>query len=53
MRKGDGFATRFWRAAARSLRPAVRERYLSQLKAAERFELALDAVIGLFSRAGK
>jgi hypothetical protein len=53
MRSHDEFATRFWRAAARSLHPTVRERYLPQLKAAERWELALDAAIEGFSRARK
>jgi hypothetical protein len=43
--------TPFWRAAFESLPPAVRQRYLSQLKAAERWELALDSVFALFSRA--
>jgi transcriptional antiterminator Rof (Rho-off) len=53
MRSHDEFATRFWRAAARSLHPTVRERYLPQLKAAERWELALDAAVEAFSRARK
>jgi hypothetical protein len=47
------FVTSFWRAAFKSLPPAVRERHLLQLQAAERWELALDAAIWIFSRAGK
>jgi len=42
--------TPFWREAAESLPPAVRRRYLPELRAAERFDIALDAVIALFSR---
>jgi len=45
--------TPFWRAAFKSLPPAVRERHLLQLKAAERWELALDAAVEAFSRARK
>ena len=48
----EAFRTPFWRAASKSLLPAVRRRYLPQLQAAERWELALDAVIALFSRPG-
>jgi hypothetical protein len=49
----DKFLTPFWRAAFESLPQAVRQRYLPQLQAAERFELALDAAMGLLSRSGK
>lgn len=49
----EEFLTPFWRAAFESLPPAVGRRYLLQLKAAERWGLALDWAIGLFSRAGK
>jgi len=47
------FVTPFWRAAFKSLPPAVRERHLPQLKAAERWELAFGEVIEAFSRARK
>lgn len=47
------FVTLFWRAAFRSLPLAVRERHLPQLKAAERWDLALDEAIEAFSRARK
>jgi len=49
MRKHDEFATPFWRRASKSLTPYARQRYRSQLKSAERFELALDRVIEFFS----
>jgi len=49
----DELLTPFWRAAFESLPPAVRQRHLLQLKAAERFELALDRAIRIFWRAGK
>ena len=49
----DEFLTPFWRAAFVSLPPAVRERYMLQLQAAERWELALDEAIAVFSRARK
>jgi hypothetical protein len=45
----DELLTPFWRAAFDSLPPAVRQRHLSQLKAAERFDLALDGAVGIFS----
>ena len=47
------FVTSFWRAAFQSLPAAVRERHLLQLKAAERWELALDKAIETLSRAKK
>jgi hypothetical protein len=37
--------TPFWRKAAGSLPPHVRERYATYLEAAERWDLALDAAI--------
>ena len=49
MRKHKEFATTFWNRASKSLPASVRERYRSQLKSAERLELALDRVIGFFS----
>jgi hypothetical protein len=49
----DEFLTPFWRAAFESLPPSVQRRHVSQLRAAERFELTLDATIGIFSRARK
>jgi hypothetical protein len=48
MRKHREFATSFWSRASKSLPASVRERYKSQLKSAERFELALDRAIGFF-----
>ena len=49
----EEFRTPFWRAAFESLPRVVQRRYLPQLQAGERFELALDAAIRLCSRAGK
>jgi hypothetical protein len=49
----DGFVTPFWRAMFKSLPPAVQRRYLSQLQAAERWDLALDRAVGILSRAAK
>jgi hypothetical protein len=37
--------TAFWKNAARSLPATVRERYMAHLESAERWELALDAVV--------
>lgn len=34
--------TEFWKRAARTLPPAVRERHMADLAQAERFELLLD-----------
>jgi hypothetical protein len=45
MRERDEFATAFWRKASGSLPPAVRRRYLPQLKSAESFDLALDRAV--------
>jgi hypothetical protein len=50
MRKHNEFATPFWRSAFKSLPSGVRLRYRSQLKSAERLELALDRAIEFFSR---
>jgi len=49
MRKHNEFETPFWRRASKSLPASVRQRYLPQLKSAERLELVLDRVIGLFT----
>jgi len=49
MRKHDEFATPFWRRASKALTPYARQRYRSQLKFAERIDLALDRVIEFFS----
>ena len=43
--------TPFWRAAYQSLPETVRQRYLAHIERAERWELALDAVIEALSRA--
>ena len=42
--------TEFWKRAARTLQPAVRERHMGELVRAERFELQLDAVIDAISQ---
>ena len=39
--------TAFWKSAAGSLPAAVRERYRASFEQAERWDLALDAAIGL------
>ena len=49
MRKHNEFATSFWHRASKSLPASVRQRYLPQLKSAERLDLALDRLIGLFT----
>ena len=41
-------STAFWRKAASSLPAHVRERYMADFERAERWELALDAVIEFF-----
>lgn len=43
--------TPFWRNAAESLPPHVRERYATYLEAAERWDLALDAAFEARARA--
>ena len=50
MRNRKEFATSFWNRASQSLPAQVRKRYQMQLKAAERFDLALDRAIGFFTR---
>jgi hypothetical protein len=50
MRKHKEFATPFWSRASKSLPASVRQRYLPQLKSAERFELALDRAFEFFTR---
>jgi len=43
--------TPFWRAAYHSLPESVRQRYLAYMQHAERWDLALDGIIGTLSRA--
>jgi len=43
--------TTFWRNAAASLPPAVRARYVGEFERAERWELALENAIRVFTRA--
>jgi hypothetical protein len=45
------FTTSFWQHAYNSLPPQVRGQYLTQIKAAERWELALGDVLKAWSRA--
>ena len=45
------FVTSFWQRAYESLPAQVRGQYLTQIKAAERWELVLGDVIQLVSRA--
>ena len=45
------FVTKFWQRAYESLPQGTREHYVTQMQAAERWELALGDVIELFSRA--
>ena len=45
------FATRFWQRAYESLPAGVRGQYLTQMKAAERWELSLQAILEFASRA--
>jgi hypothetical protein len=45
------FVTPFWQRAYESLPSEVRAQYLTQIKAAERWELALGDMIQLLSRA--
>jgi len=44
------FATRFWQRAYESLPAGVRGQYLTQMKAAERWELSLKAILEFGSR---
>jgi len=43
--------TAFWRNAAASLPARVQERYMADIERAERWELALERAIEVFSRA--
>lgn len=45
------FSTKFWQRAYESLPAGVRGQYLTQMKAAERWELSVQAFIELTSRA--
>ena len=45
------FVTRFWQRAYESLPAGVRGQYLTQMKAAERWELSLTSFLELASRA--
>jgi len=45
------FVTSFWQSAYGSLPASVRNRYVADLRAAERWELRMDAIIESWSRA--
>jgi hypothetical protein len=45
------FVTRFWQRAYESLPAGVRGQYLTQMKAAERWELSLKSILEFASRA--
>jgi hypothetical protein len=45
------FVTRFWQRAYESLPAGVRGQYLTQMKAAERWELSLKSFLEFASRA--
>ncbi len=45
------FRTKFWQRAYESLPAGVRAQYLAQMKAAESWELSVQAIIELASRA--
>ena len=45
------FSTKFWQRAYESLPSGVRGQYLTQMKAAESWELSLQAIIEFVSRA--
>jgi hypothetical protein len=47
------FATPFWSAAFKSLPPSERQRYKSQLRTAERWDLAIGDLIEILSRGKK
>lgn len=47
----NDFVTSFWQRAYERLPAGTREHYLTQLQAAERWELALGEVIEVVSRA--
>jgi hypothetical protein len=42
--------TAFWKKAANSLPATVRERYMANFEQAERWELAFDALVDVFSQ---
>ncbi len=44
------FSTKFWQRAYESLPAGVRAQYLTQMKAAESWELSLQAIIEFVSR---
>ena len=44
------FSTKFWQRAYESLPSGVRAQYLTQMKAAESWELSVQAIIELASR---
>ena len=44
------FVTHFWQRAYESLPAGVRGQYLTQMKAAERWELSLKSILELASR---
>ena len=48
--RSNEFVTAFWQRAYESLPAQVRAQYLTQIKAAERWELALGDLIQLGSR---
>jgi len=50
MENNRQFSTKFWKKAYESLSPAAQRRHVFHLQAAERWELALDAYIQLWSR---
>ena len=45
------FVTSFWRNAHQGLPASVRERYALQMRAAERWELAIGMLVDQFARA--
>lgn len=47
------FVTKFWHDAHQSLPGEVRPRYLAQMQAAERWELALGRLVQTFASAKK
>ena len=49
--RNHGFATKFWHDAYEKLPAGVRAQYLTQMKAAESWELTLGELIQLWSRA--
>jgi hypothetical protein len=47
----NAFVTKFWQRAYEQLPAGTREQYVTQMQAAERWELALGDVIQVWSRA--